>query len=95
VSECKRYVIRTEKRRAIDAEGNPLFKPRRTQLAPVAWEARHHQQRVLYEAVTEYVRTGYNQARREKRNYIGFLMLLMQRLVVSSTGQSEPLWRGV
>src|SRR5690606_18165659 len=31
------------------------------------------------------VRTGYNQARREKRNYIGFLMLLMQRLVVSST----------
>jgi SNF2 family DNA or RNA helicase len=81
----QRYVIRTEKRRAIDAEGNPLFKPRRTQLAPVAWEARHHQQRVLYEAVTEYVRTGYNQARREKRNYIGFLMLLMQRLVVSST----------
>lgn len=79
------YVIRTEKRRAIDAEGNPLFKPRRTQLAPVAWEARHHQQRILYEAVTEYVRTGYNQARREKRNYIGFLMLLMQRLVVSST----------
>lgn len=81
----QRYVIRTEKRRAIDVEGNPLFKPRLTQLVPVVWEARHRRQRLLYEAVTEYVRSGYNQATREKRSYIGFLMLLMQRLVVSST----------
>ncbi len=80
-----RYVIRTEKRRAIDAEGNPLFKPRRTQLATVSWEARHDKQHQLYEAVTEYVRDGYNQAMKEKRSYIGFLMILMQRLVVSST----------
>jgi superfamily II DNA/RNA helicase len=79
------YVIRTEKRHAIDAEGSPLFKPRRTKLAPVAWEERHCNQKLLYEAVTEYVREGYNQAKREKRNYIGFLMILMQRLVVSST----------
>ncbi len=79
------YVIRTEKRRAIDAEGKPLFKPRRTELAPVAWADRHRDQRLLYEAVTEYVREGYNQAIREKRSYIGFLMILMQRLVVSST----------
>jgi len=80
------YVIRTEKRRAIDAEGKPLFKPRRTELAPVSWgEQRHRDQRLLYEAVTEYVREGYNQAMREKRSYIGFLMILMQRLVVSST----------
>ena len=41
--------------------------------------------KLLYEAVTEYVREGYNQAMREKRSYIGFLMILMQRLVVSST----------
>jgi superfamily II DNA or RNA helicase len=79
------YVIRTEKCRAIDAEGKPLFKPRRTQLAPVSWEERHRAQQHLYEAVTEYVREGYNQAMREKRSYIGFLMILMQRLVVSST----------
>jgi superfamily II DNA or RNA helicase len=79
------YVIRTEKRRAIDAQGKPLFKPRRTELAPVSWEDRHRDQRLLYEAVTEYVREGYNQAMREKRSYIGFLMILMQRLVVSST----------
>ena len=79
------YVIRTEKRRAIDAQGKPLFKPRRTELAPVSWEDRHRDQRLLYEAVTEYVREGYNQAIAEKRSYIGFLMILMQRLVVSST----------
>jgi len=79
------YVIRTEKRRAITAEGRPLFKPRKTELAPVSWGETHQDQRLLYEAVTEYVRVGYNQALREKRSYIGFLMILMQRLVVSST----------
>ena len=79
------FVIRTEKRRAIDAEGQALFKPRNTRLVPIAWEERHNQQRALYEAVTEYVREGYNQAIREKKSYIGFLMILMQRLVTSST----------
>lgn len=79
------YVIRTEKSKAIDADGKPLFKPRRTQMAPVAWESRHHLQQLLYEAVTDYVREGYNQALREKKRHIGFLMILMQRLVVSST----------
>lgn len=79
------YVIRTEKRHAIDPEGKPLFKPRLTQLVPVSWEEGHRDQRFLYHAVTTYVREGYNQALREKRNYIGFLMLLMQRLVVSSS----------
>ena len=79
------YVIRTEKQRAIDATGNPLFKPRQTRLVPVAWKQKHRQQRAVYEAVTEYVREGYNQAMREKRSYIGFLMILMQRLVTSST----------
>lgn len=79
------FIIRTEKRRAIDAEGKPLFKPRRTQMIPVQWESRHHLQQLLYEAVTDYVREGYNQALREKKRHIGFLMILMQRLVVSST----------
>ena len=79
------YVIRTEKRKAIDANGKPLFRPRRTQMAQVAWETSHHLQQLLYEAVTDYVREGYNQALREKKRHIGFLMILMQRLVVSST----------
>ena len=79
------YVIRTEKRKAIDVQGQPLFKPRYTHLVSVSWENRHRQQKLLYEEVTEYVREGYNKAKLEKRNYIGFLMILMQRLVVSST----------
>ncbi|MBF0431960.1 MAG: DEAD/DEAH box helicase [Fibrobacteria bacterium] len=79
------YIIRTEKRKAIDGDGKPLFKPRQTQMAPITWESRHNHQKNLYEAVTEYVREGYNQAMRDKKRHIGFLMILMQRLVVSST----------
>jgi len=82
--------------RAIDAHGKPLFKPLRTELVLVSWEERHWDQRLLYEAITEYVREGYNQAMREKRSYIRFLMILMQRLVVSSTRaiRTTP-WSGV
>jgi superfamily II DNA/RNA helicase len=79
------FVIRTEKRRAIDADGNPLFKPRFTQLVPIEWGATHAEQRALYEAVTEYVRDGYNRAIKEKQTAVGFLMILMQRLITSST----------
>ena len=79
------YVIRTEKRAAIDAHGNPLFKPRVSKLVSVEWGPRQKDQKILYEAVTEYVREGYNQAVKEKKPYVGFLMILMQRLVTSST----------
>lgn len=79
------FVIRTEKRLSINAEGQPLFKPRVTRLQAVAWQARHGSQQRLYEAVTDYVRHGYNQAMAAKQRHIGFLMILMQRLVTSST----------
>lgn len=78
------YVIRTEKRQAIDAHGHALFRPRQTQLVSVAWQTQHAIQRELYDAVTDYVREGYNQALATKQNAVGFLMILMQRLVVSS-----------
>jgi SNF2 family DNA or RNA helicase len=78
-------VIRTEKRRAINDKGDPLFMPRLTKLMPVRWEEKHTLQKKLYESVTEYVRLGYNQAMRQNRQYLGFLMILMQRLVTSST----------
>jgi SNF2 family DNA or RNA helicase len=79
------FVIRTEKRAAINAEGQPLFQPRLTRLHAVAWQARHAAQQQLYEAVTDYVRHGYNQALAAKQRHVGFLMILMQRLVTSST----------
>src|SRR5205085_614759 len=71
------FVIRTEKRAAIDADGKPLFKPRVTRLQPVTWSNRHAAQQRLYEAVTSYVRDGYNQAMASKQRHIGFLMILM------------------
>lgn len=79
------FVVRTEKRLAIDNDGKPLFKPRQTRLVTVDWDSRHDAQRQLYEAVTDYVRHGYNQALKSKQRHIGFLMVLMQRLVTSST----------
>jgi superfamily II DNA or RNA helicase len=78
-------VIRTEKRRSINERGDPLFLPRLTKLIPVRWEEKHQLQKLLYESVTEYVRIGYDQAIRQNRQYLGFLMILMQRLVTSST----------
>lgn len=79
------YVIRNEKREAIDNQGNKLFKNRFTKVIEINWDERHSMQQELYEMVTEYVRNGYNKAFNEKKYYIGFLMVLMQRLVTSST----------
>ncbi len=78
------FIARTEKSQAVNHDGSPLFKPRMTKLVGVSWEG-HEAQRELYDAVTEYVREGYNQAMHEKKTFIGFLMVLMQRLVSSST----------
>jgi superfamily II DNA or RNA helicase len=77
-------VVRTEKRSAVDASGAALFQPRTTVLETVPYGERRVEQ-TLYESVTEYVRSGYARAKRERRPAIGFLVLLMQRLVSSST----------
>jgi len=77
-------VVRTEKRRAVDNQGGPLFQPRSTRLVTVNYGGRHIERR-LYDAVTEYVRHGYRKALSERRPAAGFLVLLMQRLVSSST----------
>lgn len=79
------FVIRNRKREVIDNEGNRLFKNRFTKVVEIHWDKRHSMQEELYEMVTDYVRNGYNKAYREKKFYIGFLMVLMQRLVTSST----------
>ncbi len=79
------FVIRNRKREVIDNEGNRLFKDRFTKVIEIHWDKKHSMQRQLYKMVTDYVRDGYNKAYREKKFYIGFLMVLMQRLVTSST----------
>ena len=77
-------VVRTEKRHATDNDGRPLFRPRTTILSTVPYGGRTVE-RSLYEAVTDYVRHGYRRAQAEHRPAVGFLVLLVQRLVSSST----------
>lgn len=77
-------VVRTEKRHATDDAGRPLFRRRTTSIVTVPYGVRRLE-RSLYESVTDYVRHGYRRARAERRPAVGFLVLLMQRLVSSST----------
>tara|TARA_Y100000590_G_scaffold405400_1_gene493680 strand:+ start:2557 stop:5319 length:2763 start_codon:yes stop_codon:yes gene_type:complete len=79
------YIVRTEKRKAIDPDGNLLFTNRTTLLKKIEWLEKHHRQETLYKRVTDYALNGYNQAKQENRQHLAFLMILMQRLVSSST----------
>ncbi|MBM9518328.1 DEAD/DEAH box helicase family protein [Desulforhopalus vacuolatus] len=78
------FVIRTEKRKAVTADGKPLFRPRTTQTLSVDLE-RNPAQVALYEAVTDYAKEGYNRAVKDHKPHIGFLMVLLQRIVTSSS----------
>ena len=81
------YLIRTEKREAIDNNGNLLFKKRITHLVELRWDARHTFQRELYELVSSYVSNTYNKAKRNRKKNMCliFLLIIMQRMVTSST----------
>lgn len=81
------YVIRTEKREAIDNNGNLLFKKRNTHIVELHWDERHSEQAKLYEMVSNYVSKNYNKALRNrgKNMWVIFLLIMMQRLVTSST----------
>lgn len=92
------YVIRTEKREAIDNNGNVLFKNRNTHIIELHWDERHTMQRKLYEMVSDYVSKNYNKAMRNrgKNMWVVFLLIMMQRLVTSSTpAVKESLMRRV
>ncbi|MDX1908011.1 MAG: helicase-related protein [Bacteroidia bacterium] len=84
--ELEPYVVRTEKRQAIDYNGQKLFNKRHTykievQLDPVL----HRKQKQLYEAVTEYVVEGFNRAKQTNNNSHRFVMILFQWMMSSST----------
>lgn len=81
------YLIRSEKREAVDNNGNLLFKKRYTHLVELHWDERHSLQRQLYELVSSYVSKIYDKARwnRKKNMCLIFLMIIMQRMVTSST----------
>lgn len=81
------FLIRTEKREAIDNNGNLLFKNRNTHLVELTWDSRHSLQRDLYEEVSHYVSETYDKAlrNRKKNMCLIFLLIIMQRMITSST----------
>lgn len=81
------FLIRTEKREAIDNNGNLLFKKRFTQIVSLTWDECNNLQRKLYEMVSAYVAQTYNKAlrNRKKNMCLIFLLIIMQRMVTSST----------
>ena len=81
------YLIRTEKREAIDNNGDLLFKKRYTHLVELHWDERHSLQLQLYKMVSSYVSKTYDKARRNRKKNMCliFLMIIMQRMVTSST----------
>ncbi len=81
------YLIRTEKREAIDNQGNLLFKKRVTHLITLAWGEQNSRQKDLYQMVSAYVSKAYQKARRSRKKNMCliFLLIMMQRMVTSST----------
>lgn len=86
IADLQPFVVRTEKRQAIDYSGKPLFNKRNTQKVVVGYDsARHQKQQKLFYSVTEYVVNGFNMARQIKNNSYGFVMILFQKMMSSST----------
>lgn len=73
VKEIEPFVMRTEKRFAVDYNGQKLFNERKTikLLIPLEPE-RHYLQLQLYAHLTEYVRTSFNKAKQKSQHGIGF-----------------------
>jgi SNF2 family DNA or RNA helicase len=86
IEELEPYVIRTEKRFAVNYEGNKLFNERHTNRFDVFLDINKHQKQMsLYDAITDYVRKGFNSAKKGSNPAKGLIMILFQRLASSST----------
>lgn len=79
-------VWRTRKRVAVDGNGDRLFTHRVTDIYPVDRSGpQHESERQLYDQVTNYVTFNYDRALGRGDRAFGFLMILFQRMVTSST----------
>jgi superfamily II DNA or RNA helicase/predicted transcriptional regulator len=82
----RQIMVRNRKRAAVDAQGHRLFKQRITTFYPVDRSGPAHAvERELYERVTEYVAENYDLALQRNDRAFGFLMILYQRMVTSSS----------
>lgn len=86
IKEIEPFVLRTEKRFAVDYNGQRLFNERKTVklLVPLEPE-RHHLQLQLYSHLTEYVRTSFNKAKQNRNTALALVMTLLQKIASSST----------
>lgn len=81
-----KIVWRTRKRAAIDGNRKKLFMQRVTDVYPVDRSSVEYAlERELYDKVSEYIRDNYNRAFRKNDRAFGFLMVLFQRMLTSST----------
>lgn len=86
IKEIEPFVMRSEKRYAVDYNGEILFNERHTiKLAVPLDEERHHLQRLLYEHLTDYVRTSFNKAKQNRNTALALVMTMFQKIAGSST----------
>lgn len=99
IEEISPYVMRSEKRYAVNYNGKKLFQKRETIRLDVSLDCSAHRlQKLLYEHVTDYVRYCFGSAKRGSRNATGLVMVMMQKLASSSTAailaaMETRLWR--
>lgn len=86
VSEIAPYVLRTEKRNAVDYSGKHLFNKRMTiKLSVPLDDARYDLQRKLYDDLTDYVRFSFNKAKSNRDTALALVMTMFQKIAGSST----------
>ena len=83
INELQPYVIRTEKRLALDYEGQKLFNERETIKLSIELDLnRHFKQIDLYRSVTEYVIKVFNSSKRSGNSATGLIMILFQYILL-------------
>ena len=86
IEDIQPYVMRSEKRFAVDYDGKKLFNERTTVRFDVLLDPlRHAAQIALYKHITDYVRICFGRAKSAKRNATGLVMVMLQKLASSST----------
>ena len=86
IKEIEPYIVRSEKRYAIDNKGQKLFNERTTVRMDVPIEeSLNGLQKALYKDVTNYVKLNFGRAKRSGRTALGLVMIMFQKMASSST----------
>ena len=86
IKEIEPYIVRSEKRYAIDYKGQNLFNERTTVRMDVPIEeSLNGLQKALYKDVTNYVKLNFGRAKRSGRTALGLVMIMFQKMASSST----------